>query len=699
MKLLIGQALGGRYQIISELGQGGFGTTFLAEDRHLPGNYRCAVKQLKPQATDATTLQAARRLFDTEAKVLHQLGKHPQIPQLFAYFEENREFYLVQEFVAGEELSQEIKPGKQLSELEAIALLREILEILEFVHQHQVIHRDLNPRNLIRRRADGKLVLIDFGAVKQIGTTLVSGNGANYTVAIGTPGYRPSEQAHGNPRLSSDIYAVGIIGIQALTGCLPQQLPTDPNTGEIIWQKSITVSPQLAKILDKMVRYDFRQRYASAREALQALQDVEISTSQTLIFAPARGGNPKHLSRKIKSLKSIFYKGLTLAGIAGIFLVVSGAVFQVRNLYDANEFYQQGQTLGELKRYEEALNAYQKAIEIRPDYVEAWNEKGKTLFQLKRDREALATYEKAIQVNPESLVAWIGRGNVLDNLQQKKEALDSFDKAIQIQSNYVDAWQGRGKVLLKLQRYEEAIAAYDKLIKFNANDYEAWANRGWILHKLSRYEEAIAFYDRAIKIKPDLALAWYNRGNSLTSLQRDREAIESYQKAVQVQPNYWQAWDSLGNIFLKLQQYEEAINAFDRVVKFQTENSQTWANRGWTLHQLKRYQPAVASYDKALQLKHNDYRVWYNRGNSLYNLQQYEEAIASYRRAVRYKPNYSPAWYSRGNALTKLNRYPEAVEAYDRAIRYRPDYQEAIQARNWAQAQEKSKANNQKILN
>jgi serine/threonine protein kinase len=112
MNLLVGQALGGRYQIISELGQGGFGTTFLAEDLHLPGNYRCVVKQLKPQATDPATLQAARRLFDTEAKVLHELGKHPQIPQLFAYFEENREFYLVQEFIPGEELSQEIKPGK-----------------------------------------------------------------------------------------------------------------------------------------------------------------------------------------------------------------------------------------------------------------------------------------------------------------------------------------------------------------------------------------------------------------------------------------------------------------------------------------------------------------------------------------------------------------------------------------------------------
>jgi tetratricopeptide (TPR) repeat protein/predicted Ser/Thr protein kinase len=688
MKLLVGQALGGRYQIISELGQGGFGTTFLAEDLHLPDNYRCVVKQLKPQATDPTTLQAARRLFDTEAKVLHELGKHPQIPQLFAYFEENREFYLVQEFIPGEELSQEFKSGKKLSESETIALLREILEILEFVHQHQVIHRDVNPRNLIRRRADGKLVLIDFGAVKQIGTTLVNSSGANYTVAIGTPGYRPSEQANGNPRLSSDIYAAGIIGIQALTGCGSQELPTDANTGEISWRKSVKVGSDLGNVLDKMVRYDFRQRYASAREALQAIAKLGASTSGTVVVAPARSVNQKHLSRKFKNLKAKLYGVAILTGTVGILAVAGSAFFQVRNIYDANGFYQQGQTLVELKRYEEALKAYQKAIEIKPDYIEAWTEKAKTLSQLKRDREALATYEQAIQVNPEYLAAWIGRGTVLDNLQRDKEALDSFDKAIQIRSNYPEAWHGRGKVLLQLQRYEEAIAAYDKLIKFNSNDRDAWYNRGWLLHKLSRYEEAIASYDRAIQLKPELAAAWYNRGNSLTNLQRDREAIESYQKAVQFQPNYWQAWDSLGNIFLKLQQDEEAVNSFDRVIKFETNNSSTWANRGWALHRLNRYQPAVESYDKALQLKRNDYRVWYNRGNTLYNLQKYEEAIASYRRAVRYKPDYYQAWYSRGNALVKLKRYREAVEAYDRSIRYQPDYREAIQARNWAQAQQ-----------
>ncbi|NER25627.1 MAG: protein kinase [Symploca sp. SIO1C2] len=269
-----GQLLDGRYRIIQFLGAGGFGKTYIAEDTKLY-DARCVVKQLQPTSTDPTTLQVARRLFKSEAKILYQLGNHEQIPRLLAYFEENQEFYLVQELIAGHDLSEELTPGKKLSESYVIVLLQNLLETLAFVHQHHVIHRDIKPQNLIRRQQDGKIVLIDFGAVKQISTQVVNAQGqTRMTVSIGTPGYMPSEQASGSPRLSSDIYAVGMIGIQALTGLLPEYLPQDPQTAEIIWRNRVQVSSKLANILDKMVRYDFRQRYPSATEASQALQKL-----------------------------------------------------------------------------------------------------------------------------------------------------------------------------------------------------------------------------------------------------------------------------------------------------------------------------------------------------------------------------------------------------------------------------------------
>jgi len=271
---MLGQLLDGRYKIIRVLGAGGFGQTYVAEDTKLY-NSLCVVKQLKPMATDPMTLQVARRLFESEAQLLHKLGTHDQIPQLLAHFEENHEFFLVQQFIDGHPLSEELTPGKRLSEDYTIALLVNILQPLAFVHQNNVIHRDIKPPNLIRRNSDGKVVLIDFGAVKQISTQVVNGEGlTKMTVGIGTAGYMPSEQSRGSPRLSSDVYAVGMIGIQALTGLMPYQLQEDVQTAEIVWRDLVSVSQGLADILDMMIRYDFRQRYHSALEALAAVQKL-----------------------------------------------------------------------------------------------------------------------------------------------------------------------------------------------------------------------------------------------------------------------------------------------------------------------------------------------------------------------------------------------------------------------------------------
>ncbi|MBW4555944.1 MAG: serine/threonine protein kinase [Trichormus sp. ATA11-4-KO1] len=281
---MLGQLLDGRYRIIQPLGSGGFSHTYIAEDTKLY-NTQCVVKQLKPQATDPKTLRLARRLFDSEAQLLHKLGTHNQIPQLLAHFEENEEFYLVQQFIVGHPLSDELVSGKHWSEGYAITLLQNILQPLAFVHQNNVIHRDIKPPNLIRRESDGQIVLIDFGAVKQIGTQVVNPQGhTKMTVCIGTPGYMPSEQSRGKPRFSSDIYAVGMIGIQALTGLMPDQIQEDAQSAEMLWRHLVHVSPQLADVLDKMVRYDFRQRYQSATEALtvvQKLADPYVLTQQS----------------------------------------------------------------------------------------------------------------------------------------------------------------------------------------------------------------------------------------------------------------------------------------------------------------------------------------------------------------------------------------------------------------------------------
>lgn len=270
-----GNLLGGRYRVVKILAKGGFGQTYVAKDLHRPGNPQCVVKQLKPASTNSSFLQNARRLFQTEAETLERLGSHDQIPRLLAYFEEKQEFYLVQEFIQGHPLSNELHPGQCWSESQVCHLLQEVLSILEFVHSQGVIHRDIKPDNLIRRQQDNRLVLVDFGIVKQIQTQMLTAQGqVSLTVAVGTPDYMPTEQARGKPRPNSDIYALGIVGIQALTGLHPTQFQENAD-GEHVWQHQVPqVSDALASVLVKMVRYHANKRYQTAAEALQALQPL-----------------------------------------------------------------------------------------------------------------------------------------------------------------------------------------------------------------------------------------------------------------------------------------------------------------------------------------------------------------------------------------------------------------------------------------
>ena len=679
---MLGNTLVGRYQITNYLGGGGFGETYVANDTQLPGSPQCVVKKLKPQSTDITTLEIARRLFDTEAQVLYKLGNHDRIPQLLAYFEENAEFYLVQELIIGNDLSQELKSGVIFTQNQVISLLQEILEILDFVHQQKVIHRDVNPRNILRREQDNKLILIDFGAVKQITTKLVnSPDITKSTVAIGTPGYTPGEQAQGTPKFSSDIYALGIIAIQALTGLSPDQLEKDVETNEIIWQNFATVSPEFAQFLNQMICYDFRQRYASATIALQALQELNKNSSATIIISPAT------LPNRVKNPQNtpgIFWKlllGIFILGIGSF-----GAIFMLNRLNSKNaiELYNQGNTLIQLQRYEEALATYEKAIDIKSDYPQALYGKGKALFQLKKYQESLIAYDQAIQIQPNYLEAWTNRGFVLVRLKRYPEAIATVDKVLQLKNDDPKVWQLKGDIFIKISQYNDAIKAYEQAINFQADNPELWYKKGLAFQNLKQYEEAITSYKKTVELKSDHELAWYNLGNCLVNLNRYEFAFQAYDQAVQYNPNNSAAWLSRSNILMTLRRYPEAIDSFSQVIKINPQQYQAWYNRGWALHQVKRYPEAIESYKKAISLKGNDYLVWYNLGNTQYNLQKYQEAIASYNKAIRYQPNHYESWYSKGNALLNLQQYPQAIASYDKAIEYKPDYQQAIEARTKA---------------
>lgn len=271
-KLLLGKFLNGRYKAVHVLSVGSFGDVYLTEDSW-NDNLRCIVKHLKPNSWQPERSLLCKRQFANEVLILNQLGIHNQIPLLLDCFENDQGFYLVQELIVGKLLSEtlprSLAAGNRWTEEQCLEFLDDVLGILDFVHRQGFIHGNIQPNNLIQRHSDGRFVLIDFAAATPIESTQVKArvipiHPSIAPLAIPAVGYIPAEQLSGQRCLSSDIYALGMIAITALTGRNPLELKADPHTGELKWQQLVSISEALAHLLNQMVRYDFKNRYQSA---------------------------------------------------------------------------------------------------------------------------------------------------------------------------------------------------------------------------------------------------------------------------------------------------------------------------------------------------------------------------------------------------------------------------------------------------
>ena len=497
--LMSDNLIGGRYRAISCLRTTGFCETYVAEDTHLPGDPRprCVVKKLQPQSNEDFVLDTARRLFDNEAKVLYKLNDHRQIPRLLAHLEVDEEFYLVQEYVEGKDLSQaEIVPGERWSEQKVKDFLVEVLEILRFVHQNNVIHRDIKPSNLIRRTSDGKIFLIDFGAVKEItNMTLTEGQGNVLTVAVGTPGYMASEQQRGDPRLNSDIYALGVTAIQAITGVNPDLLPRDRDTGEINWRdRAFQCSEELAYVLDKMVRNDFLQRYRNVREVLDDLQNPDKIDNVASNIQPVA----VHRHKKSSSSKRLLLFAVLPLSLGLLFLIP-----RIWRSLQALKYYNEGNSLIEAGEYQEAIFAYDRALTNRDDFTQAWTNKGFAQGKLNQHLEKFSSCEKATDVAPDFAEAWNCRGLARFDLKQYERALEEYNRAIAVEPNFHRGWFNKGQVLLSLDRPQEAIDATRQVLKTKPDYFLAWTQLCRALYNLEQYQDAKAHCEESKKLNPD----------------------------------------------------------------------------------------------------------------------------------------------------------------------------------------------------
>ncbi|HYW18281.1 MAG TPA: serine/threonine-protein kinase [Nodularia sp. (in: cyanobacteria)] len=327
LPLAFGQVVDHRYHIIRQLGQGGFGRTYLAEDHH-KSRQTCVLKEFAPQVQRQQDLQKAKELFEREASVLKTL-QHPQIPRFHASLQvqigSKDFFFLVQDYIDGinydQLLEQKLSQGRAFSEEEVVKILQEILPVLSYIHSRDVVHRDISPDNLIWRRSDHLTMLIDFGGVKQLPASQgfwLTHLGVNNTL-LGKKGYAPEEQLRqGKVFFNSDLYSLAVTVLVLLTGKEPQKL-YDSYQGIWYWGKEIKVSSQLESVLKKMLAYKPSDRYERADQVLQDLpstitpqpDNTYVTKLKTMVVAPGRK-QANALISKLHNKTQLISKNITL---------------------------------------------------------------------------------------------------------------------------------------------------------------------------------------------------------------------------------------------------------------------------------------------------------------------------------------------------------------------------------------------------
>jgi serine/threonine protein kinase len=488
-----------RYRAQRLLGQGGFGKTFKAVDEDLPRKPLCVIKQFAYSNADSHTQQVALQLFYEEARQLEALGSHPQIPELLAYFDVEGQSYLVQEFIDGQDLQQELNSHGAFDQHEVREFLASLLPVLDFLHRRSVpvIHRDLKPANIIRRHRDNQLVLVDFGAAKQATQSILAKTGTK----IGSPEYSAPEQIRGKPTFASDIFSLGVTCIHLLTQVSPFDL-FDVNSNEWVWRNYLQNNPvdrQLGEVLDKMIANWLPQRYQSAVEVLQAL-NIEQKSPSSPQPLPAR-------SAESEPQNAEDYNSRAMSKYNQDF---SGALADINRAIEldpkfvtaySNRAWLKSEKLNDMSG---ALADYNKAIELDPKCAIAYNNRGALKYEKLNDVSgALADFNKAIELDPQCVGAYSNRAG----LKHKLSSTKGFDRLKLWARSYV----GRGR--LELNDVSGALADYDTAIELDPKCANAYNGRGWLKDdKLNDVSGALADYSKAIELDPEFAHAYYCRG-------------------------------------------------------------------------------------------------------------------------------------------------------------------------------------------
>lgn len=627
-----------RFELHSELGQGGFATTWKAKDRQ--NNRWCALKALNLQALeDWKSLE----LFERESKLLINL-QHSHIPRCFESLtlEENgqKHYYQVHELIDGQNLEQAIHNGRFLTEKEVLQIGIQLLDVLHYLHSFSppIIHRDIKPSNILLTAAQSAF-LIDFGAVKE---TLRHKEGS--PTVVGTFGYMPIEQMEGNAVPASDIYALGMALIFLLSHREPDQF--EKKGLKIQFRPHVNISGELAKLLDQMIEPDVAKRSSSAQELKEAFEKLVARNSVT--------SSAQSAPRPQRRTPVFIVAGLALAviGFLGFKEMRQPPAAQSNSANppasnaaptarpgSATDARSQANSYYDAEQYALAEVYFDKALQTRPDDAELLFRRGFCRGKSNKHTQAIADYKRVLELEPANYP--LSHYNIAWNYAQMnyhQAAIRAFNEMLALQPKHTDSINNRGLSYIQIKAYDKALADFNATIALKPDYKYPYNNLGEVYRLQGKDAQALAAFDTAIRLFPSYALPAYNKADMLSEEKKYPEAIEALNHAIQSSPEYVSAYNLRG-----LCQYNQ-----------------------------KNYDLAILDYLEAIRLSPKYATAWYNLGLAYDDKGDTAAAEVNYLKAIEFSPQYASPLNNLGYIYERRKDYLKALSYYNQAIAHEP---------------------------
>lgn len=600
----------GNYRITGPLDAGAFGSVYKGVHIYL-SNREVAIKLMHHTHLGE---EHERASFLQEAQFLEML-KHPHILPIYDVGIDEGTPYIVAEFAPNGSLRDLMKSysPKLISMEETLTILSQVGQALEYVHQQNIVHRDLKPENILfdaRRDA----LLADFGIAVFLETTKTK-----YVDVIGSPLYMAPEQFEGFASRRSDQYALACIGYEMLTGEPPftgqhaviigmkhqMEMPVPPR------QHNPTIPEYMEKALLKALAKERTERYPDMTSFLAALLDLPLPAQYTTTSSILSAENSVPLSAftpnvnvKNRTKEEWLDEGNRLYNM-GQFqdaLQAFENAIQIDPTF-ADAYEGKTSTLCALGRYQEALASVETALKLDPSYAASYNDKGDILYEFKSYSDALGYYEHALQLEPDNLEAYLGRATTLCSLGRYHEALAAYDRAIYLDPNVAVAYDGKAWALRQLKLYPESLTLSEKALQLEPGNALFYMGKGRGLFRLGNYAESLAAFDQAIQRDPTIAQIYDYKADTLYHMRSFNDALHTYEYAIQLDPQLASSYEGKGNVHLNFGHYPEALAAYDQAIKLEPDNGSFMQKRGDVLKILGRLEDAEYAYEKARQLE------------------------------------------------------------------------------------------------